>query len=119
VRDLAGEALLVAPRRRDPAEQVVQRRRQPGQLVAPRPQVEALIEVVRAPRRRIARHRRHRPQRTVHRRADREEPGEHEQRGDDDRAEQDGALEALDRRDRQADDDRADLTPVAADRLRA
>ena len=72
VRHLAGEPLLVAARGRDPCEQVVQRRRQPRQLVAPRPEVEALVEVVRAPRRRIARHRRHRPQRAVHRPADRE-----------------------------------------------
>ena len=54
VGDLAREALLVAARGRDPREQAVERRRQPGDLVPRRPELEPAVEVVGAPVLRVA-----------------------------------------------------------------
>ena len=108
VRHLAREALLVTARRGDAREQAVERRRQRGQLVARRAELEAAIEVVRAPVLGAAVICATGSQRAVERAADRERAGEQHERREHERSEQDDLLQPLERRVSRADDDRAD-----------
>ncbi len=108
VRGVLSEPLLVAARGGDPLEQVVERRGEPGELVARGPEIESSVEVVGAPLLRRGGHLRHRAQRAVDGRADGEPAGEQRERREHERAEQHLLLEALERRGRGRDHDRAD-----------
>jgi hypothetical protein len=111
VGDLAGEALLVAARRRDPRQQAVQRRRQAGEFVPRRAEAEALVEVVRAPVLGALGHLRDRAQRAVQRVRRGEPAADQHEQGEHDRAEHDLVLHVLERGHRIADDHRAHGAP--------
>ena len=121
VRDLAGEALLVPARRRDAGEQPVERRRQPGELVAGRSEPEPAVEIVRAPVLRARRHLGHAAQRGVHRAADRQPARQQHQARHHERADQDLGLQPLQRGHRERHDHRPRrrVAPLRVDRPRA
>ena len=108
VRELGGEALLVAEARGEPVEQAVERRGELGQLVVRLAEREAAVEVVLAPGRGLAVIACDRPQRRAEQPAAASATSDEHERAEDERGDQRDPPRLLVGRERDAGDDGAD-----------
>ena len=114
VGDVCGETALVATGGGDPLEQMVERRCKTRDLVARRTERKAPVEIVLAPVLGIRRHPPDRVKRAVQSAPDRDRTAEQNEQPDRQRTDQHLALEVVERRGRDLDDDRADNAIRAA-----